>query len=97
MSVWKYKIPIMGKGEVKRVLQLLEDEGYLLNDEYRMRGLQDEQFQMIEENQVRGGLKYVTYNNEGCICKKVFELGQETDCHCEISIEDFIKLDLINK
>ncbi len=93
----KYKIPIYAEGEVQRVFKLLENAGYLLNHEYRMKGLGDSEFNMIESQQDSGCSNYVTYNNDtDCICKRIFELGWETDEHVEISIEDFLKLNLIN-
>jgi len=91
----KYKISIYGKGDVKRVFKLLENAGYLLNEAFRMKGMGDDEFKMIETNQESGCSNYVTYNTE-CSCKRIFELGWETDEHVEITIEDFLKLNLIN-
>jgi len=98
MSVWKYKINVDGRGEVRRVISMLLDAGYLFSKEFRISKLEDEDYRTIENFKTdETNFHYITYNNDGCFCKKVFEIGYDSDCHCEVTIEEFLKLDLINK
>ncbi len=98
MNVLKYKINVDGRGEVRRVISMLLAAGYLLSKEFRLSKLGDEEYNTIENFKTHErDFHYITYNNNGCFCKKVFEMGYDTDCHCEVSIEEFLKLDLINK
>lgn len=98
MSVWKYKIMLKEPSDVRRVLIPLFNAGYILTSEIRIGKLDEQIFIALVGLLNADGNEFdcITYNNGGCPCKRVFELAGATECHIEISIEDFLKLNLIN-